>query len=305
MGRSTIGDAILPEHVRSSAVKAAGVLRAHQQTHGLENTGAICKTNPEFDYSVDREAQTGGREKSSSSSSSHYHQRQQQRKGTGLAGGNGSSKRMGAKAKTVTFVVHALISFVGMVVIPARLTWEMLIVRHSTGSSRNGSNDPVIFEEAAAAAAAAEGSREALSALHTTLSGAVAWKYVTHDGGDAPVEEDDAWVLVSERSHAVGIGGDHFGSSRGEGRRRMQAEEEGGAVEGESFTYNAITQFYLCSNVADIPAEAMQAAVLEIFGVDESQVGCFLLLLLLLLKTSQQFIFTDRGIYVHNLVFTL
>lgn len=192
----------------------------------------------------------------------------------------GGGRRMGRSPKnmTLTFVAHALISFVGVVLVPSRLAWEVLVVQSNSQhqsslfgmmTAANVERSEAIFrglrvKEIPVGTGGTRGGRGSIR-----HPGVVAWEGEGEAGGAG----GEDWLPLSIGDHD-GRGdahGDHRkagANARNSGRRALQTEEE-------SFTYASITKFHLCSQVQNLTQPVMEDAVLEVFGVESSQVRVF------------------------------
>lgn len=190
----------------------------------------------------------------------------------------GGGRRVGHSPKnmTLTFVAHALISFVGVVLIPSRLAWEVLVVQsppqHQSSlfgmmTAANVESSEAIFrglrlEEIPVGTSGTRGGRRSIR-----RPGIVAWEGV----GKAGRAGGEDWVSLSLGDHggrgdALGDNSKSGANTRNSGRRTLQEEEE-------SFTYTSITKFHLCSQIQNLTQAVMEDAVLEVFGVEASQVS--------------------------------
>lgn len=155
------------------------------------------------------------------------------------------------------FFVQALLSFVGIVVIPSRISYEFLIDRSQV--TGNGSNQ--------------HGSRYAPWVPDVSVA--------RHQHVNEP-PRTFARIILEAFTGDVGPNfdnGGHYGdSSMGQTFRRsgsrvlMQTDEE----DGESFTYTARTKFYLCSDQSiDLDTDELSGNIESIFEVDEVRVSCY------------------------------
>lgn len=163
-----------------------------------------------------------------------------------------------ASRPELVFFVQALLSFVGIVVIPARLSYEFLIVRsHVTD---NGSQQP--------------GSSYAPWVPDVSVA--------RHQNVNEP-PRTFARIILEAFKGDVGPNfyeGGRYGDSslertsrRSGSRVLMQTDEED---EGESFTYTARTKFYLCSDQSvALNEDELRGNITNIFGVDEVRVSCY------------------------------
>lgn len=157
------------------------------------------------------------------------------------------------RAMTLSFLTNALVSFVGVVVIPTRFTYDLLLASRSTTVTVDGRNHDEHRRGLGSSVWRGGGGKDGTIHTGEGVSGAV---WVSLGMGDGAGEKVGDW----RRKIAKRGGG---------GRALMQASQEEAS---ESFTYTAKTQFFLCSEVLELPEETMQAAVMEVFSVDESQV---------------------------------
>lgn len=144
------------------------------------------------------------------------------------------------------FLAQAVLSFVGMVVIPARLAYEVLVVQPPAASGASaGLTGAAVSLDLRSDALAVEGrggERRRLSVSH----GSGLWA----DGGEDE-GEGEGWRASGSR-----------------GRFLQTADDE------ESFTYTTRTQFHLCAALpeSELTEEALRAGVMDVFGVEEAQV---------------------------------
>lgn len=180
--------------------------------------------------------------------------------GARLLGDGRSRKKSTAffKRPALIFLAQALLSFVGMVVIPTRVVYELLIQpgigTPSAGRTAAGSDEsihsldvggtPVIFPDPLAVRDHRAGRGSGGS-----------------HGGGGRVNGDD--ISISQESLGV--------SSVGRtGARALQTETEEGE---DNFTYTARTQFYLCvAEAAGLTVQDVMDAVLTVVVVDPRQV---------------------------------
>lgn len=171
------------------------------------------------------------------------------RKTSGLrreSGGAFSSSR-----PELIFFVQALLSFVGIVVIPSRISYEFLIDRSQVtgnGSQQHGSSYAPRVPDVSVA---------------------------RHQHVNEPPRTFARIILEAFRGDVgpnFDIGGRYGDSSLGRTSRRsgsrvlMQTDEE----EGESYTYTARTRFYLCSDQSiDLDNDELSDNIVNIFDVDE------------------------------------
>lgn len=255
--RGVGGDSVPVE--AAAAARRAGLRRRRE----IIGHGLTCHdVSRDFDYSIDLgtpkcdNVRAGGGHNGSGGSG-------RRRWDGGIVGASSSSAKWPAK---VTFLAHALLSFVGVVLIPTRLTYELLI-------------RPESFAEANETRALAHGVRAGIAPAV---------------GGRAPSLFDSGKdnsatgsVLASatlrrqSRGAQAGDGGGGRGAEESNGlkgsgwvagERNLQESEGGDGEEEDSFTFTAKTQFYLCSAVLELNGGVMQTAVEEVFGVVESQV---------------------------------
>lgn len=145
--------------------------------------------------------------------------------------GDGRSRKASMsifRRPALIFLAQALLSFVGMVVIPTRLAYELLI-------------QPGIGTPAARAAAGSDGSIHSLDVGGTPVIFPDPLAVRDHRAGeggggsrDGRINGDD--VSISRKSLGVS-------SARRTGARALQTEEGEGE---DTFTYTANTQFFLC-----------------------------------------------------------
>lgn len=165
------------------------------------------------------------------------------------AGKDPSSSTSSRRRPAVMFLAQAVLSFVGMVVIPTRLAYEVLVVQPPPSASagpgavsldlRSGASPGALTAGAAASGRAADGG-----------------------GGEHRRLSD---------SHGSGLGVD--GGEEGEGLRTGSKGRVLQTAE-DSFTYTSRTQFHLCAALpgSSITEEALRAGVMDVFGVEETQV---------------------------------
>lgn len=158
---------------------------------------------------------------------------------------------MGGKGRTsrrpaLVFLAQAALSFVGMVVIPTRLAYEVLVVQPPAARASAG-------PAAAAAAVSVDLSRTAGAA-------------VAGGGGGAEGRRERRRLSDSGLWVDGGSEGGRFRAAGSKGRALQTADDE------ESFTYSTRTQFHLCAE-SEITEEALRAGVMNVFGVEEAQVG--------------------------------
>lgn len=172
--------------------------------------------------------------------------------------GDGRSRKASMaifRRPALIFLAQALLSFVGMVVIPTRLAYELLI-------------QPGIGTPAARAAESSDGSIHGIDVRGMPViypDPLEARDHRAGEGGggslDGRINGDD--ILMSRKSLGV--------SSAGRtGARALQAEEGGGE---DSFTYRGRTQFFVC--VADgtsLAEESLMDAIMDLLEVDQTQV---------------------------------
>lgn len=167
-------------------------------------------------------------------------------------GGKDSSRR-----PALMFLAQAALSFVGMVVLPTQLAYEVL-VRPPTpsGGGRNHRGSPISL------GVGGESSRETAAAARGLFTkGGGGGRHGRRQLGDSGM----VWV---DRGSTASVAGEGEGASYEKiGRVLQTADEE----EGESFTYSTRTQFHLCSASALAEAD-LRASVMDVFGVEQSQV---------------------------------
>ena len=154
------------------------------------------------------------------------------------------------------FLAQALLSFVGMVVIPTRLAYELLI-------------QPGIATPAAARAAA--GSDESTRSIDVRGTPVIfpdslaARDRAAGGGGGSHGNRINGDDIVSISRKSIGVS-----SPTGRtGARALQTEDEGE----DNFTYTARTQFNLCvAEGTELSEEALRDAIAEVFNVSLSQV---------------------------------
>lgn len=177
--------------------------------------------------------------------------------GGGEGGWRGAREGRGGKGSrrpALMFLAQAVLSFVGMVVIPTRLALEVLVVQPPAGAAAAGAaavsldlrSDAASARTPAAAAAAATGAASGLEGRgeRRRLSdsyGSGLWG----DGG-----EGEGWRAAGSK-----------------GRVLQTADDE------ESFSYTTRTQFHLCAEPgSSLTEESLRAGVMDVFGVEEAQV---------------------------------
>lgn len=159
---------------------------------------------------------------------------------------------IGNRRPVLVFLAQAVLSFVGMVVIPTRLAYEVLVVQPSPIRGAAVSLD--LRSEASP---------------RTLTTGAAA-------GGRGGAEGRSDRRRLGD-SRGSGLWAD---DSEGEGLREgSKGRALQAADDEESFTYTTRTQFHLCAALpgSEITEGALRAGVMDVFGVEESQV-CALVL---------------------------
>lgn len=161
------------------------------------------------------------------------------------------------------FFVQALLSFVGVFVIPTRLAYEVLVQPGFAETSASRGSDESLFQLSGRGAVA----------VTSAASGEIAPRPKSDNDFIRQEEEKEG------RSWSASFGGQHrvvkterglavTSAARAGGRLLMQAEDEG-----DSFTYGARTQFHLCvATGVQLEEEILKASIVEVFDVDESQV---------------------------------
>lgn len=161
----------------------------------------------------------------------------------GERGGKGSIGRRPA----LMFLAQAVLSFVGMVVLPSRLAYDVLVQPPRTSSTPK-----------AAAVSLDLGARSSEAAPAALVAGG---------GGGGGSREKGGRRLLSD-SLSGGVWVDEEGMVGGADRtkgRALQTDED-------SFTYTSRTQFHLCAlQESAIDVESLRGAVVNVFDVDEAQ----------------------------------
>lgn len=169
--------------------------------------------------------------------------------------GDGRSRKASMasfRRPALIFLAQALLSFVGMVVIPTRLAYELLI-------------QPGIGTPAARAAEGSDGSIHSIDVRGTPVISPDPLAVRDHRAGeggggsrDGRINGDD--ILMSQKSRGV--------SSAGRtGARALQAEEGEGE---DSFTYRGRTQFFVCvAEGTALGEENLRDAIMDLLAVDQ------------------------------------
>ncbi|CAM9911247.1 unnamed protein product [Discosporangium mesarthrocarpum] len=156
------------------------------------------------------------------------------------------------------FLAHVILSFVGVVVVPVGLSYDLLIRRG--GASGNGLTG---FSASASFLWESKGGIGLFRPPPPT-----AFEELEHAW---QVEETPATLW--EARGATWIAGtveSAHGTRAGSGRVLMQAEEED-----ESYVYATTTKMSLCVKGSVVEASVMMDAVKEVFSVEETQVGAY------------------------------
>ncbi|CAM9168630.1 unnamed protein product, partial [Ectocarpus sp. 12 AP-2014] len=191
---------------------------------------------------------TGGRNKSSNEDGRFW------RRGGGQARGSGGSKEgAGGRRPALVFVVQAVLSFVGMVVLPTRVAYEVLL-QPRVFESHRGEPPSLAVRSATGAAAVAAGSasRTLVKEGAGEGGGRRRLSHFSRDGGSGG-----------------GGGSDGLVSSKKAGwrsRRVLQTDD------GDSFTYTSRTQFDLCAAPgSELEEDALRAGIMDVFEVEQEQ----------------------------------
>lgn len=167
----------------------------------------------------------------------------------------GKERASDARRPALVFVAQVLLSLVGMVVIPTRLAYELLIQPGSrAGNIESATTSPFSWVHPSDVRDTPNAGSSGLRSLKLRAGGAV--------GERRPVP------IVGGKTGAWPEGGRDSSKGRTGARVLMQTSEE------DSFTYTARTQFHLCvaPGATELTEEALRASIVDVFGVEESQV---------------------------------
>lgn len=190
-----------------------------------------------------------------------------------VARGGRSSSRTGSRRgrgkdnsrrPALMFLAQAVLSFVGMVVLPTQLAYEVLVrpppPSSGAGNHRGAGASPASISLGLGAKSSRDAA-EAARGVFTTGGG---------EGGrrGRPYLSDSGVVWV-DRSGTAAVAGEAAGASLRIGRVLQTEEGEGG----DSFTYSTRTQFHLCAAAgSELTEGALRTGVVDVFGVEQSQV---------------------------------
>ena len=154
----------------------------------------------------------------------------------------------------LVFLAQALLTFFVIVVIPARLAYEVLIIRpeevSEIGSERAGSSHEYLPWVRNAGVVLHHEIRESPESMGQLVQGMDG-----HVGGGGDRYDGDASIIRSSR--------------RSGSRVLMQVEEE----EGDSYIYTARTQFFLCAELTvGLDETQLMETVMQEFNLSNSQV---------------------------------
>lgn len=180
------------------------------------------------------------------------------RRGGGQAKGSGGGKEgAGGRRPALVFVAQAVLSFVGMVVLPTRVAYEVLLQPRVFESHRGEPPPPPL--------SLAVRSNTGAAAAAGSSSGTLVKEGAGEGGGRR---------RLSDFSRDGGGGGsDGLVSSNKAGwrsRRVLQTDD------GDSFTYTSRTQFDLCAAPgSELEEDALRAGIMDVFEVEQEQVRSF------------------------------
>lgn len=159
----------------------------------------------------------------------------------------GSREASGGRRPALVFLAQAVLSFVGMVVLPTRLAYEVLV-------------QPRIFDSMDTGSAAAP--PLSLKVVEPGMGGAAG------DGGGGGRNSHRRLGGIPEGGR-LSTEGSSTGVAWGHGSRGRFLQ----AADGDSFTYTARTQFHLCARAGtELTEDALRAGIVDVFGVEPVQV---------------------------------
>ncbi|CAM9685805.1 unnamed protein product [Scytosiphon promiscuus] len=146
----------------------------------------------------------------------------------------------------LVFVAQAVLSFVGMVVLPTRLAYEVLVQPRIFDRGDTGPADPSL----------------SLKVVELAVGGAA------RDGRELGMGSHQRRLSDSQEAGTFSPGGSRASVAWGAGSRGrfLQAADE------DSFTYTARTQFHLCTAAgSELTEDALRAGIVDVFGIDSAQ----------------------------------
>lgn len=235
--------------------RGMGVIRRrayHKKPSGFEHNDGFGERNSWNDKDDEEEGRFFG-----TARRGHGRSRSSSRMCSRKEGDKGSSRR-----PALIFLAQAALSFVGMVVLPTQLAYEVLVRSTPSGGGNHlgAGAPPASFSLDVRAKSSWEIAAAARGLFPKAGEGGGEGR------GRRRYLSDDGVVLVDGRNTAVAGDGEVAGVQNA---RVLQTAEENG----DSFTYSTRTQFDLCSETdSELTEDALRAAIMDVFEVQQSQV---------------------------------